>query len=517
MSAYYVDTAGNDGNSGLSEILPWLTVNKVNISSFNAGDSVSFKKTCTWRERLVPPSNGSSGSRITFGVYGTGDLPIISGADNITAQTWTQVGSTNVWYTTYAADPGIVWFDGVSYPEAASAVTVTSTARWFWSSGDTRIYVYATSSPNGFYTDIEAPNATRSGAMANWDSKYITFENLEFRYGTPYTFYLLGDAEGCIAQDCVMLGAGAGGAALKIKESANNCTVQRCTITGNDATGSGSDVVHISDDDSTTSGTTIQYCTIKNASHSVLKLLNASASIIQYNRIENDSATYGRALEVVNALNVGGNIVRYNWIEGSYVNGVAADGNKFTGWNNELYGNVFTTGNDCGLSMPSYTDNGVLIVTIGNKVYNNVFYGFTGGPVGAPQLGCIVLDDYGLRSPAGNLIKNNIIFGNNGTNHYQVVLFASSTLAAYTLTNNCIYDAITTSTVYDGGAARTVAYMEANHAAQWSANIVSDPAMTSPSTGDFTLQAGSPCIDTGVNLGATYQMALRPGSTWPGV
>ena len=81
MSAYYVDTAGDDDNSGLSELLPWETVDKVDNSSFNAGDSCLFNKTCTWREQLTVPSSGTNGSPITFGAYGSGADPIISGAN----------------------------------------------------------------------------------------------------------------------------------------------------------------------------------------------------------------------------------------------------------------------------------------------------------------------------------------------------------------------------------------------------------------------------------------------------
>jgi len=81
MSTYYVSNDGDDGNSGLSELLPWDTVDKVNISSFNAGDSVLFNKADTWREQLTVPSSGSEGSPITFGAYGTGADSIITGAD----------------------------------------------------------------------------------------------------------------------------------------------------------------------------------------------------------------------------------------------------------------------------------------------------------------------------------------------------------------------------------------------------------------------------------------------------
>ena len=97
MSNYYVNTpSGNDGNSGLTELLPWKTINKVNTSSFNPGDSILFNKTCTWREGLTPPSSGSAGGGvITFGAYGTGAVPILDGSALITpGSSWTQAAGT---------------------------------------------------------------------------------------------------------------------------------------------------------------------------------------------------------------------------------------------------------------------------------------------------------------------------------------------------------------------------------------------------------------------------------------
>ncbi len=82
-TTYYVDNClavGNDRNNGTSPSTPWLTINKVNTSTFNPGDSILFENTCTWREQLTVPSSGSAGSPITFGAYGTGAAPIISGA-----------------------------------------------------------------------------------------------------------------------------------------------------------------------------------------------------------------------------------------------------------------------------------------------------------------------------------------------------------------------------------------------------------------------------------------------------
>jgi hypothetical protein len=79
-TVYYVDAAnGSDVNNGLSISSPWKTINKVNNSIFVPGDSILFKRGRTWGATLIPPSHGSSGNNITFGAYGTGDLPKIDG------------------------------------------------------------------------------------------------------------------------------------------------------------------------------------------------------------------------------------------------------------------------------------------------------------------------------------------------------------------------------------------------------------------------------------------------------
>jgi hypothetical protein len=89
-ATYYVDaTGGADGNTGLATDNAWQTISKVNGSSFFAGDFILFKKGETWREQLTVPSSGSSGSVITFGSYGSGAAPIITGFDVL--ETWTQL------------------------------------------------------------------------------------------------------------------------------------------------------------------------------------------------------------------------------------------------------------------------------------------------------------------------------------------------------------------------------------------------------------------------------------------
>ena len=84
-ATYYVDaTNGNDDNDGQSPSSAWMTISKINNSSFAQGDSILFKRGETWNEQLSVPSSGSSGNPITFGDYGSDVKPIIDGEETRT-------------------------------------------------------------------------------------------------------------------------------------------------------------------------------------------------------------------------------------------------------------------------------------------------------------------------------------------------------------------------------------------------------------------------------------------------
>src|SRR3989338_2270270 len=87
-ATYYIDaTTGNDSNDGLSQSTPWKTVLKVNNSIFQPGDYLLFKRGEIWREQLLVSSSGSPGSPITFGAYGSGNLPKITSTQVISGVT----------------------------------------------------------------------------------------------------------------------------------------------------------------------------------------------------------------------------------------------------------------------------------------------------------------------------------------------------------------------------------------------------------------------------------------------
>jgi hypothetical protein len=79
---YYISPNGDDSNSGLSKEYAWKTIEKVNKTQFQAGDSILFESGGTWYENLRPLGSGEKDNPIIISNYGTksesGLLPIIN-------------------------------------------------------------------------------------------------------------------------------------------------------------------------------------------------------------------------------------------------------------------------------------------------------------------------------------------------------------------------------------------------------------------------------------------------------
>ncbi|HEY0520613.1 MAG TPA: choice-of-anchor Q domain-containing protein, partial [Ilumatobacteraceae bacterium] len=70
---FYVDCLdGNDSSTGLSQSLAWKTMSKANKSLLVAGDSLLFKRGCTWTgTTLTAHWSGTASAPVTIGTYGT--------------------------------------------------------------------------------------------------------------------------------------------------------------------------------------------------------------------------------------------------------------------------------------------------------------------------------------------------------------------------------------------------------------------------------------------------------------
>jgi len=189
-TVYYVDaTNGNNSNSGTSLSTAWKTIDKVNNSSFIPGDSILFKKGEQWREVLEPPSSGTSGNRITFGSYGSGDEPIINGADLVNS--WTYDGS-NVWYAILTTETEQVFFDGVRGNKQAIKANVDSRYDWYWSSNV--LYVYSTFNPDTAYTNPGIEASVRAFNIHMIQDNYLDITNLSLKYSNKMGVNLQGAA-----------------------------------------------------------------------------------------------------------------------------------------------------------------------------------------------------------------------------------------------------------------------------------------------------------------------------------
>lgn len=79
---YYVDAdGGSDSNDGKSEGTAWKSLEKINDTTFEPGDTLSFKRGCSWTGLLSPKGSGEKGNPITINAYGniSDGRPVING------------------------------------------------------------------------------------------------------------------------------------------------------------------------------------------------------------------------------------------------------------------------------------------------------------------------------------------------------------------------------------------------------------------------------------------------------
>ncbi|MFX0196544.1 MAG: right-handed parallel beta-helix repeat-containing protein [Candidatus Hodarchaeota archaeon] len=240
---YYVDaTYGNDANTGTSESKAWQSVNKVNNSTFDPGDSILFKRGQTFRGyTLQPPSSGSSGSVITFDQYSTGNNPIISGAAKATGS-WTDEGSNQwsiaftgaSWNGSVSTAPSEVYFDDDRGFETTGTSYLHHEKDWYYDSENTRLYVYTANAggPASEWTDIEAATVEQALYVDNKD--YITIQNIVFEK-THMPVARLNSASNVTIDTCQFHAPGRGNdyryfSGLNIYRSCSDIVVNGCTF-----------------------------------------------------------------------------------------------------------------------------------------------------------------------------------------------------------------------------------------------------------------------------------------------
>lgn len=289
-------------------------------------------------------------------------------------------------------------------------------------------------------------------------------------------------------------------------ESPSNITIRNCAIHDSYSGGSGSGSnIYMAD----ASAILIEYNNIYNATHDHGIYFGGVGAthddiVVQFNHIydngrDNDPGAGSGAGVQFNS-GVGGGrytnvVIRFNWLEGN-------------GWGEVIdqdtsgmvvYGNILVPYwhgiVPAGDAVGPNPINGI--------IYNNSFYG--------DMVTGLALGWGGDGDATGYTFKNNALHNTNGGgSHLFIGLWDSgNTISASDY--NRFYNPASPTEVFCTNAATTYQ----NNLAAWQSatsldanSLQSDPGFATPGSDDFTLGGGSICIDTGADLGDTYDEGL---------
>ena len=497
---------GNDSNNGTSAATPWLTISHVNARTFNPGDSVLFQTGCTWREQLTAPSSGASGSPITFSYYGTGaSLPRITGA-NIQSS-WTFESGIFYYAPAYASNPGTVSNNGALLYQMAAKANVVNATQWWYDSTDKRVYIGF--NPSGNTVEI----GTRSMAVTSNGSSYVTFDHLWMESGTAQTAFASSGLTNVAFSNNLVKNAVSGIATSSTVGS--NGQILNNTIYNTNGVG-----IIVGNGNIAgwmISGNSVSYAGYADPSGGTqcsgiyVSVGTGTGNIIQNNDTFNNGLGPGNPSNVechgiYLDSNPGGTqvTIQYNKAHDNFGAGIQVHSSNAVVAYNLVYGNAM----------------GILVEhsPIGVHIYNNtIASNYHSGDTGADAGLC--LQDNGTTVSA---LNNNIFYGNyyiaNSSTLYNRQIYVTTGSPNPSITasdNNLFYGS-------DAAGEILVDYQGTGYTfATWKGlgfdahGVSADPKFTKPGSGDFTLQSGSPAVDAGTNLGATYQFGLDPRTSFP--
>ncbi|GAG89602.1 unnamed protein product, partial [marine sediment metagenome] len=143
------------------------------------------------------------------------------------------IGAAGVWYKTITYDLYRLWLSSTEYLKAEALEDIDSTSRWYYDSGANRLYVYATSNPASFYSDVEVSwDGSTSQTVRCQGGSWHIFESLDIR-GGEYCMQSQG-TQHFVFDDCnIGLYAGLYGSLAMYETSeifTEYLTVKNCTI-----------------------------------------------------------------------------------------------------------------------------------------------------------------------------------------------------------------------------------------------------------------------------------------------
>lgn len=517
-TTYYVDaTGGSDAYDGLAGTYdgshgPWQTLSKVQTmsASFQPGDSCLFKRGETFTGVLNIAGSGSVSGDLTFSDYGSGNLPIINSNSTYALRLFNksyvtiqnlhvQNGSAqNILFT--SGGNHITLNDLTSSNGVALQTNTGSTYSNITINGFTIDASSGTYGMNlaGTLTDFTLTNITESGGVDGLYALLTAGSNVTISNSTFNSNSLRGvrirNIDGLTVSNIQTNSNGTIG--FLYEGTGSNLNFDYATSTGN--TGGG---LTFNTSTSDASDITIN--------HSFFSADNDGngVSFIGTGTVGNVTVSNS-----ISSNNLGGD--GFN-VQGSWSNvvfdkciadtngtdGSGADGDGFTFHDNATGTVQYSVAKNNKKSAIANIDASSM------NMYYNLFYHETNGTIPLVNLrntGTHVMYNNIIHSDAqsgtgiGLEDTVNVTFKNNIVNGFDIGLLNSS---GGTITNdyNIVYGAGTNN--YSGITAG-------------SHSIEQNPAFTNSTTRDFTLLSTSPAINTGVNLGASFDDAVNPGSIW---
>lgn len=503
-STYYVSNSGSDSYAG-SEVAPWETIAKVE-SSAGANDKVYFNQADKWRDQLTVPA-----SNMTFGAYGTGAKPIISGADLMIDLT---LEADNVWCTPTAITPGQVFFDGNPGSEEATKATLDTALEWAYEYPNS-LHFYS-AGPTTEYTNPGIEAAQRDyGIDFDPGTDYVTIAGLQTEKCNATGIYMYAHVDTMsninIQNITSTQNVDVGVVFSSWGATIHDCSIRDSVVSYNGATGIhfGSVSVNCTADNNVvhnnaqlmgvnyTSG--IRSCCVSGNCNGIVFSNNhvyLNGKDDDGNSIVSGSRGHGLWFDTTTDANGHSDVMRYNIVRDNLGQGIRIEKSS----NTDVYYNLVYN-NSVGIHLYQHLD--------GNEVFNNVFCGNT--------CGIAIEGDNTADDVINNLIKNNISIESTSTEFIAKYGAENDGVVGYgnLYSNNCFGEESSNFVMWGNGSYHSAydAWISACDTTPTGAcdNLVqAAPRFKDAANDDFRLRWGSPCIDTGYNNGEDHDDALDP-------